>query len=329
MITKEFHTRLSMIQGNTSKKILVDTLTMGMLNIIKIFNSFIALTFTYSIMIRQISIIAVLSCIVALNSCKGPAGKVDQDLNDSTSLAIIPDSLDLKEGIPLFYNMYLTVDMASMFKSTGAVYDAALLNPATKSTNYVKSLDKALNLGVYAVDLSYARVFEQYENAGNYLNAMHKLSQELGIPSNKFFSLAERIEKNLTNKDSINIIANEIYQITDTYLKDNEREGTAALIILGGWVEAMYLALNIAVDKPGNIELHEKIGEQKYSLQSLSAMLRNFQDNETIALYLENLAGLQSLLDKYSPQEANLQASAGDFKAITSKVETIRGQIIN
>ena len=50
-----------------------------------------------------------------------------------------------------------------------------------------------MNLGVYAVDLTYARVFEQIEMAGKYFNAMEKLAEELGIPSNFFENYSQTV----------------------------------------------------------------------------------------------------------------------------------------
>ena len=33
----------------------------------------------------------------------------------------------------------------------------------------------------------------------------------------------------------------------EEYLKENERYTTAALIIMGGWIEAIHIAINVAI----------------------------------------------------------------------------------
>ena len=85
---------------------------------------------------------------------------------------------------------------------------------------------------------------------------MQKLSTELGIPVDQFYISMKRIETNLSNKDSLVKIANELYVSTDKYLKENERESSAALIILGGWTEALYIGTKPLKTNPA-AELHE------------------------------------------------------------------------
>src|SRR4030042_3938616 len=74
------------------------------------------------------------------------------------------------EGLPIFYNMYLSVEMSSLFNAAGAIFNNDLLNSTEKITDYTTSSKKAMNLGVYAVNLTYAKVFEQLETAGNFFN---------------------------------------------------------------------------------------------------------------------------------------------------------------
>ena len=145
------------------------------------------------------------------------------------------------EGLPIFYNMYLSVELSSLFESAGAVFTPELMNGVDKTNEYITSSQQAVNLGVYAVNLSYAKVFDQVETAGKYFNAMKQLSQDLGIPADYFENTVQRFERNFTNKDSLISLANEVYVATEDYLKENERYTTAALIIMGGWVGICYL----------------------------------------------------------------------------------------
>jgi hypothetical protein len=203
-------------------------------------------------------------------------------------------------GLPIFYNMYLSVEMSTLFESIGAVFNPDLLNSTSKIPEYITSSKKALNIGVYAVDLSYARIFEQIEFAGRYFSAMQKLSEELGIPADYFVNTAKRFDRNINDKDSLILIANEVYLTTDDYLKENERYSAAAQIILGGWTEALYIAMHIAKESK-DIEVFERVTEQKYSLDNLIDMLNNYADDEVIVHYLAKLEELRepfNLLDK-------------------------------
>jgi hypothetical protein len=200
------------------------------------------------------------------------------------------------EGLPIFYNMYLSVELSTLFESAGAVFSPELMNPVDKSSEYITSSQQAVNLGVYAVDLSYARVFDQVETAGKYFNTMKELSEDLGIPADYFENTVKRFERNFTNKDSLIILANEVYVTTEEYLRENERYTTAAIIILGGWIEAIHIAINVAVEsKDANII--ERLIEQKYSLNNLMLMLSEHSNDEIVAGYLTRLKVVKDKFD--------------------------------
>ena len=230
---------------------------------------------------------------ILLSSCKQATHKDGEIIDFETlqldeSKKVINRFDTIGEGLPIFYNMYLTVEMSSLFESANAVFDQDLLNNSDKATDYITGSKKALNLGVYAVELSYCRIFEQFEMAGRYFSAMQRLSEELGIPSDFFINTAKRFDRNINNKDSLIEIANEVYMTTDLYLKENEQFSASAQIILGGWVEAVYIASNIALESK-DLDIIERFSEQKYSLKNLLDMLSNYADDEVVNHYIKIL----------------------------------------
>jgi len=93
-------------------------------------------------------------------------------INLSDSINVISPLDTVGEGLPIFYNMYLSVELSSLFESAGAIFTSELMNNTDKTSEYITSAQKAVNLGIYAVDLSYAKVFDQVEIAGRYFNAI-------------------------------------------------------------------------------------------------------------------------------------------------------------
>lgn len=201
------------------------------------------------------------------------------------------------------------------------------------------SYKKAMNLGVFAVDLSYARVFEQFEVAGRHFTAMQSLSEQMGIPGSFFEQTAKRFENNLTNKDSLISIANEVYYETETYLKDNERFATASVIILGGWVEAIYIGTHVAIESR-NAEVIERLIDQKYSLNNLLMMLSNYRSNEVVKEYivmLEDLHEVFMAIEINVTSNYNAESKAGiaqmdkwivELETLQKKIGDIRKSII-
>ncbi|HJZ39744.1 MAG TPA: hypothetical protein VJ203_05210 [Bacteroidales bacterium] len=235
-------------------------------------------------------------------SCRQSGKSGSDERNDSISLAEIKPLVHrfdtMGEGLPIFYNMYLSVEMSTLFETAGAVFEPELLNSPDKVTDYVTSSKKALNLGVYAADLSYSKVFDQFETAGKYFNSMQRMAEELGIPSSYFENTADRFDRNINNKDSLIKIANEVYMATDIYLRENERYGASAQIILGGWLEAMHIAIDIA-NKTKDLDIIERIAEQRVSLGNVIEMLNNYSEDVAIKENLDKLQQLQPVFDSF------------------------------
>ncbi|MBN1596827.1 MAG: hypothetical protein JW894_00895 [Bacteroidales bacterium] len=227
-----------------------------------------------------------------------PANVLDFDSIDFTESESHISPLDtLGEGLPIFYNMYLSVELSSLFESAGAVFKSELMNNTDKVSEYITSSQKAINLGVYAVDLSYAKVFDETETASRYFYVMQQLAKELGIPGEYFENTVQRFERNIADKDSLIYLANEVYVTTERFLKENERYTSAAMIITGGWVEAIYIAVDVAIESK-DPEIIERLIDQKYSLNNLMLMLSEHKDNEVVTEYLKELSNLKTEFDK-------------------------------
>jgi hypothetical protein len=246
-----------------------------------------------------VAILGSLLCVTCKQNPKQDAGLTGLDSISLSETKPYINRLDtVGEGLPIFYNMYLSVEMSSLFNAAGAIFNQELLNPTEKITDYTTSSKKAMNLGVYAVDLTYAKVFEQLETAGKYFNAMEKLAEELGIPSSFFENSAKRFDRNIDNKDSLIKIANEVYVASDTYLKENERYNASAQIILGGWTEAIFIAVDMA-KSTRDFDIIERLAEQKYSLSNLIDMLQNYENDPVIEDNLVILKELQSVFNTF------------------------------
>lgn len=239
--------------------------------------------------------------------------------------------------------------VAMMMKDNEIPYNSALLNPAEKSYQYSTSFEKALNLGIYGANLGYLNIYEQYPEVANYLSAIESLSEELGLSSSFNQEVIERLENNRNNKDSVLFITSNIYKNADAYLFNNERSEIGSLILAGGWLESLYL-LTQSATKNQSEDLLASIGEQKYSIESMIALLRPYygQRSKSYDDFLMALVELAQVFDgvvikyKYIEPETEAQnkitiinsetktiISDYQLTTITEKVEKIRATIIN
>jgi len=102
------------------------------------------------------------------------------------------------------------------------------------------------------------------------------------------------------NADTIMKLMNEAYNNMENHLRAGGRESTAGLMVLGGWVEAMYISTQLVYDpeKP-DPEVVQKIAEQKYTLTTLLSFLKNYYDDPVVVYYTKKLKFLKHDFDSF------------------------------
>lgn len=194
----------------------------------------------------------------------------------------------------LFYNVPSPLEVTDLMKKMDLPYQPDLMNPVGNADNYLSQADMAINVGIYGADLSYIRIYNQFQDAARYLAVIKKFTRELGIPEEQERITAQRIEEHIDNQDSLLMIISETFTRSDSYLKENQRGGTAALIVFGGWIETLYLATNIIdLDHPQK-ELVGLIAQQKHSVKNLIGLLSQHRNNPKISEVLPELKELDA-----------------------------------
>ena len=129
------------------------------------------------------------------------------------------------------------------------------------------------------------------------------------------------MESNQSNNDSILSIISDSYYETDAFLKENDRGGMSALMVAGGWLEGLHLAIKVYEKSPKNEQLRQRIADEKLTLENLIGLLESYPGDENVKPVLDEMLKLKSSYDK-------LQSTSGDVTASTdeqSKVTTIGG----
>jgi len=248
---------------------------------------------TLRIFIVFLIIITTFSCNE--NKKSGPASEVFDVSIDPDSLK--SSSAEQSESDVVFYNLLSPIEMNYLFEQNKGQYNSDLLNPLSNITIYNESSKVALNLGAYGADLSYLWLFNQTQQSLSYLSAIQRLSDKLGIPRNFVDLTAKDAESHNQDFDSLMVIARQAYRITGSYLKNSNRENASTLILLGGWIETMFLITNL-YDKPDS-RMAGKIASQKFSLNSLINLLQNDQDDLVNSEYLLLLRKLDKAFNHF------------------------------
>jgi hypothetical protein len=258
-----------------------------------------------------------------------------------------PDTLTTGKVRKIFYNMYLPTEMTRIFEKTGANYDPFILNSADNFSRYQTDYKIVVNLGIYGVDMGYTRLFEQKATLAKYFSTIQIMSEKLGIPKDHYDNLMQQLTVAYSDKELLSQLISDIYESTDAFLKENGHDSYAALIVFGGWIEALYIASKIFESNSENIEILDRIAEQKYSLNSLISLLSNFQESIKVSECILMLKQLKNSFEKfeiYYDQEdlqldtVNKMISTSDYESsispqiaaeINTLVSEIRQELIN
>ncbi len=206
----------------------------------------------------------------------------------------------------IFYTIPAPVEMASLIQSTGADFNGDNLNSVDNVNNYVTRKQKALNLGVYGANLSYATMFERSKESLLYLSAVRQLADQLGASNIINDDLITRVEANKENKDSLLVIVSDTFWSLNAKFKEDNMEDISALVIAGGWIEALHLA-NSHVE--GNDALRTRIAEQKYSLDDLISLFGTYENQENLADVLADLNQLKAIFDQVEIKKGKTETS--------------------
>ena len=224
----------------------------------------------------------------------------------------------VKEVKKVMFSLPSPVETTLLLKQAGAGYDESLLNPTSNSTKYNTDKQKALNLGVYGADLSYASIFEQDQTIMQYMQVSKKLAIGLDLLAAIDQSIIDRLEANHDNRDSVIRIISETFLNSNSTLKEDNRPEMAALILAGGWVEALYLATQLTKDVVKDKELVERIVEQKLSFGELTQLLGQYtEQNADIADVVAQLQGVSKAFEEIEIVKSGIETVTDEASGTT------------
>lgn len=221
------------------------------------------------------------------------------------------------------YPLPTSFDVTRLLVEAGASYILNLCNPVDNVNRYISLKNKALNLGVYGADLSYAATYNQAQETMQYLDVSRELLTDLEIEAGFNEDMVSRIERNLEDVDSlINIISDSFYK-TYEYLASNEQDDMSILVMAGSWVEALYITTQISMTSRDNSEIIDIIANQKASLDKLLEVMTPISVIDTGADIYEGLVGLQEIY-----KEGGTELSSEQLEELISRTEELRKMII-
>jgi len=240
------------------------------------------------------------------------------------------------------------IETSFLIKGIGAPYNVSNLNDPNLVTNYNTNYSQALNLGVYSTDLGFANLYDKNQDVLNYLNAVKKLADNLGIGQYFDYKTIKELASSSGNVEQLLQLTQQNLEKIHNHLNEQKRESLTILILTGGWVEALYLT-TLVHQKSNNKELKDRIGEQKIALEQILTILDVYKTKPNFATLIADLKELNKIYSKVQIKttvgkptqkvvngeiitEDNTVSTViiqdADVQAITSMVKSIRNKII-
>jgi hypothetical protein len=224
----------------------------------------------------------------------------------------------------VFYSLPTPIEMSILIKNLGIHYQASLLNDPLKASNYVTHYQMAVNFGIYVTDLVYAGLFDQTQTMLRYKLAIQKLIDGLGMTSAVDNQLLKKLEANINNKDEMLQILAETYASCSSYLDEEDRNFLTVAILVGGWMEGMYIASsltneNLVASEP---QIEQLIIDQKLTFGMIWKVMEKSSDQPDIANLKSEMKGLAEAFDQIQVDQTPGTVTF-DEKTQTSVIESM------
>lgn len=270
--------------------------------------------------VQKFSLLAVTFCVLLASCGNEPStsNKTKQGEQTKTKEATTTEVEQVIYPLPTPY------EISTMLNKAGAGYIFNVSNPVDNVDKYFTEKSKALNLGVYGADLSYASTYNKSEETQLFLTCTKQLTDDLGINSILNEDIVERVEANIDNKDSLHSIISESYYDTFSYLNKNGKGSISVLVLAGGWIEGMYLSTQLAIITNNDAGIMQGIFAQKANLNKLYTIFKSYKDDPNVTEVLTELEKIKIIMDSITSAEISTEIQ----EKLTAEVEIIRASIV-
>ena len=269
-----------------------------------------------------------LSGLLFFSSCSNEPKKSESEstqMPDSTTM--VEDSATKKSKEILdFKFFYKIATLPSPMEMINAIYqndvpfNKEMLNSPSNEEKYNTAYKKAINYGVYGIDMAYAAFYGQNQDLLEYYSTTRKLSEKLNVQET-FDTFTQRFRENADNKDSLVSMIDRAYSETDAYLRSNHRLEVAAHVLAGSIMEVQYLSIELMKNQDqtkANAGIFEKIYNQKLYLENLISLFDELKKYQSSKNLQDQLITLKKSFDAVkSPADLTKPTMAGLSAAVT------------
>ncbi len=284
-------------------------------------------------------------CLLFLPSCTTAEKETLSDLPAIENKEISDEKIQA-----IYFGVPSPMETTIILKNSGAEFEASIMYPLDNYEKELNQFETSILLGVYSTDLNYCILSSKKKETLEELNAVISLAKQIHLDAVVNESIKHRVEYNLNNRDSMQVIIGSTFWKMETIMKENDRDALSSLIVAGGWIEGLYLACELAEINPENSLIQQIIADQKYTISNLNELLSFFDyDEELNEVLLTPLKDIEKLFDEIKKDEYEettsddkeflddliigkyfkLKFTAETISSIHSSIEAVRNELTN
>ena len=212
--------------------------------------------------------------------------------HENADIQNIPNTIDTSDVISAIKNVYYSlpspIEMAMVVKKYSTEFPHDSLHQTSLASNYTTTKAMALNLGIYSADLAFFSIYEQYQLSTDFFNTIIELANKLEIVEGINDTLITEVEANIDDPQAIKELLAEAFFKSDAYLKENDKEYVASMILSGAWVESLYILSNFLEGQDDTSDIYYLFIDQRLVLENVRKITSAIVDDQ-VATMLDEL----------------------------------------
>ena len=253
----------------------------------------------------------------SISSCKDSVSK-QQKKAEKEKVKELEDEIETH-----VYPLPTSAEVIRMLTELEVGYIFGISNPVENSKKYFTSAPRAINLGVYGADLSYATLYNQQQSVIDYLEAIRSLAAELNMSKIYDVDLYNKLKQNVDIKDELVKILTDAFDNTYEHLSENDQQPLALLVVGGAWVEGMYLTTHVSEAAYQVAGISKVLLEQKKSFEVLLEITTPYLNDPSVSDFVKKLDPVKKV---YEGLDTSLTEQ--NIKDITKVISDVRSQIV-
>ena len=257
-------------------------------------------------------LIGALMLMCSCNTCSRPQTNIEGITIDLADLAIDPTFINMAHNA--IYALPTPIELTVLIKNSGISFQPSLLNDPSSASKYLTNRKMALNFGVYVTDLTYAGLFEQSQTVLRYKHALLQMTDGLGLRSAISPNIMQQLDANINDKNAVLKIIADTYVSCTASLNEDDRYSLTLSILIGCWVEGMYIATGMTDEKLDSDKdrMNQLVINMKLTFDMIWQAMSKLKDLPEVSDLMNEMSALAQLVNQVTVDQTPNEVTPDD-----------------